>query len=67
MRSLDEINDKIRRQRAVVDTIEAFKARAAEVGIPAAYAGGGCGDHGHLRTHGVLWGHFEPGPHRPAH
>jgi hypothetical protein len=26
MRSLDEINDKIRRQRAVVDTIEAFKA-----------------------------------------
>ena len=38
MRSLDQINDKIRRQRAVVDTVEAFKARAAEVGVAAACA-----------------------------
>jgi uncharacterized protein (DUF39 family) len=33
MRTLAEINDKIRRQRAVVKTIEELKARVAEVGV----------------------------------
>lgn len=33
MRTLAEINDKIRRQRAVVWTVEELKARIAEVGI----------------------------------
>ncbi|HEY9735141.1 MAG TPA: homocysteine biosynthesis protein [Trichocoleus sp.] len=33
MRTLDEINDKIRQRRAVVETAEAFKARAAETGL----------------------------------
>ena len=33
MRTLAEINDKIRRQRAVVWTVEELKARVAEVGI----------------------------------
>jgi L-aspartate semialdehyde sulfurtransferase len=33
MRTLDEINDKIRRRRVVVDTAEAFKARVAEIGL----------------------------------
>jgi L-aspartate semialdehyde sulfurtransferase len=33
MRTLAEINDKIRRQRAVVLTVEELKARIAEVGI----------------------------------
>ncbi|HEY9878576.1 MAG TPA: homocysteine biosynthesis protein [Leptolyngbyaceae cyanobacterium] len=33
MRTLDEINAKIRERQVVVDTAEAFKARAAEVGI----------------------------------
>ncbi|HEY9888140.1 MAG TPA: homocysteine biosynthesis protein, partial [Candidatus Obscuribacterales bacterium] len=37
-RPLTEINDKIRRQTAVVDTAEAFKQRAAEMGLEAAYA-----------------------------
>jgi len=37
-RTLEAINDKIRRQRAVVETAEAFKARAAEVGVGAACA-----------------------------
>ena len=36
-RTLDTINHKIRRQTVVVDTAEAFKARAAEVGINQAY------------------------------
>ena len=33
MRTLAEINDKIRRQRAVVWTVEELKARVAEVGV----------------------------------
>ncbi|MBD2258853.1 homocysteine biosynthesis protein [Pseudanabaena sp. FACHB-2040] len=33
MRTLDEINDKIRQRRVVVDTAEAFKARVAETGL----------------------------------
>ena len=37
LRTLDAINDKIRRQTAVVDTAEAFKSRAAEAGINQAY------------------------------
>ncbi|MEB3268334.1 MAG: homocysteine biosynthesis protein [Leptolyngbya sp.] len=36
MRSLDEINAKIRQGQVVVDTAEAFKARAAAVGVAAA-------------------------------
>lgn len=36
MRTLDDINDKIRQQQAKVETAEAFKARAAEEGITAA-------------------------------
>jgi uncharacterized protein (DUF39 family) len=36
-RTLDEINEKIRRQTVVVATAEAFKARAAEVGITLAF------------------------------
>jgi uncharacterized protein (DUF39 family) len=37
-RTLEAINDKIRRQTVVVETAEAFKARAAEVGVGAACA-----------------------------
>jgi uncharacterized protein (DUF39 family) len=37
-RTLAEINDKIRSHTVVVDTAEAFKARAADVGIVAALA-----------------------------
>jgi uncharacterized protein (DUF39 family) len=33
MRTLAEINDKIRRQRAVVWTVEELKARVTEVGV----------------------------------
>ncbi|MBD0337030.1 MAG: homocysteine biosynthesis protein [Cyanobacteria bacterium Co-bin13] len=33
MRTLDEINDKIRQRRVVVDTAEAFKGRVAETGL----------------------------------
>lgn len=33
MRTLDEINARIRQRQAVVDTVEAFKVRATEVGI----------------------------------
>lgn len=33
MRSLEEINDKIRHRHVAVDTAEAFKARVAEVGV----------------------------------
>ncbi len=38
MRTIAEINTKIRRGQVVVDTAEAFKARAAEVGVAAAFA-----------------------------
>ncbi|MGF1523369.1 MAG: homocysteine biosynthesis protein [Leptolyngbyaceae cyanobacterium] len=37
LRTLDAINDKIRRQAAVVETAETFKARAADEGINQAY------------------------------
>ncbi|MDA0867836.1 MAG: hypothetical protein O2890_15825, partial [Cyanobacteria bacterium] len=37
MRTLDEINDRIRNQTVVVETAPAFKTRAAEVGVKAAY------------------------------
>ena len=37
IRTLEEINEKIRCQTAVVDTAEVFKARAAEVGITQAF------------------------------
>ncbi|MDB9529509.1 homocysteine biosynthesis protein [Oscillatoria sp. CS-180] len=37
-RTLDTINNKIRRQTVVVETAETFKARAAEVGIASAFA-----------------------------
>jgi uncharacterized protein (DUF39 family) len=37
MRTLQEINDKIRRQQVVVDTADAFKARAAAVGVTEAF------------------------------
>lgn len=37
-RTLEAINDKIRRQTVVVETAEAFKTRAAEVGVGAACA-----------------------------
>lgn len=33
MRTIDEINDKINRQQAIVWTVEALKARVAEVGV----------------------------------
>jgi uncharacterized protein (DUF39 family) len=36
MRTLAEINDRIRNQQVVVETVTAFKARAAEVGVKAA-------------------------------
>lgn len=36
MRTLDDINEKIRRQQAVIDTAEAFKQRAVEMGIESA-------------------------------
>lgn len=36
-RTLEAINDKIRRQTVVVETAEAFKSRAAEVGVSQAY------------------------------
>ncbi len=37
VRTLDIINDKIRRRTCVVETAEAFKARVAEEGVAAAY------------------------------
>ncbi|MEM1293067.1 MAG: homocysteine biosynthesis protein [Cyanobacteria bacterium P01_H01_bin.162] len=36
-RTLDTINERIRRQTIVVETAEVFKARAAEVGVTAAF------------------------------
>lgn len=38
LRTLEAINEKIRRRAAVVDTAEAFKARVVEAGLDAAYA-----------------------------
>ncbi|NER83105.1 MAG: hypothetical protein F6K42_26840, partial [Leptolyngbya sp. SIO1D8] len=37
LRPLETINEKIRHQTVVVETVEAFKARAAEVGVSEAF------------------------------